>query len=231
MWQNLPPPPVTPKSARKPLKTITRRVAYALIFGFFCLGLVVGCVSGVSISSSPQHTTLSSQPSTSAANLTAAAIDTANRVATNVAAQSTQDAAATSTDTSATAQNPLGVGDTGSNDNWSMTLNSVKTNTGDDIDQPGAGAIYLIVDVTVKNVSSSAEDISSDLSFRLEDSTGQVYDEQITDFGTPPDGTIQPNAKLRGQLVYDVPKSQHNFTLEFLGSGFDGTTGVWAFKV
>ncbi len=123
------------------------------------------------------------------------------------------------------------VGETGSNTVWSMTLNSVKTSAGDQIFTLGAGMTYLVVDVTVSNLSSTSQDISSMLSFRLQDSTGQAYNEAFTDIGKAPNGTIQPGSKLRGQIVYAVPKTMHDFTLQFQGNGIDGSSGTWTFTI
>jgi len=133
--------------------------------------------------------------------------------------------------TSVPTQTIFKVGETGSNTVWSMTLNSVKTSTGDQISTPDAGMIYLVVDVTIGNLSSSSQDVSSMLSFRLQDSTGQAYNETFTDIGKAPNGAIQPGSKLRGQIVYAIPKTMHDFTLQFQGSGFDGSSGMWAFTV
>ncbi len=112
--------------------------------------------------------------------------------------------------------------------NYSITVNSVKTNTGDEFNQPKAGNIYIIIDVTVKNTSSSPQDVSSFINFELQDSTGQKYDEAITDIGTPPDQTGLPAGRLiRGQLVYEVPASMHQFTLSFVDILGNGVLASW----
>ncbi len=115
--------------------------------------------------------------------------------------------------TIAPTQTVFKVGETDSNIVWSMTLNSVKTSTGDQIDTPDAGKIYLVADVTIGNLLSYSQDVASRLSFRLQDSTGQAYDQDLNYFRTAPDGPIQPGSKLRGQLVYAVPKTMHDFTV------------------
>ncbi len=132
--------------------------------------------------------------------------------------------------TIAPTQTIFNVGETDSNIVWSMTLNSVKTSTGDQIDTPDAGMIYLVADVTIGNLLSYSQDVASRLSFRLQDSTGQAYDQDLNYFRTAPDGPIQPGSKLRGQLVYAVPKTMHDFTLQFQENG-DGSSGTWAFTI
>src|SRR5713101_202697 len=37
---------------------------------------------------------------------------------------------------------------------WTVTVNSVKTSSGDPFSTPGAGDVYLVVDMTVKNTST-----------------------------------------------------------------------------
>jgi Domain of unknown function (DUF4352) len=86
---------------------------------------------------------------------------------------------------------------------------------------PKVGVPY-VVDVTVKNTSSSNQSVSSLGMFNFKDSTGQQYTETITTSTKPPDGTVTPGSLLRGQLVYEVPTSQHLFTFAFQAD-FGGT--------
>ena len=112
--------------------------------------------------------------------------------------------------------------------NYAVTVNSVKTNTGDDIFKPKAGNTYIVIDVTVKNTSSSPQDVSSFLNFELQDSTGQKYNTAFTDIGTAPDQTgLQPGKLIRGQLVYEVPTSMHQFTFSYVDFLGNGTLATW----
>lgn len=114
---------------------------------------------------------------------------------------------------------------------WTVTVNSAKTSSGDSVFAPKSGNTYLVVDVTVKNTSTSNQTVSSLLLFSLKDSTGQQYDETITDIGKSPDGTLAPGETLRGQIVYEVPISQRSFTLSFQAD-FGGTDLTeWAITV
>jgi Domain of unknown function (DUF4352) len=134
--------------------------------------------------------------------------------------------------TSVPTQTIFNVGDTAANTLWSVTVNSVKEVTTGPSAQPSAGNIFLVVDVTTQNLSSSPRPVSSEVSFTLKDTTGQVYEEKFTGIGVPPDNTsLQPNDKLRGQLSYEVPKNQHNFTFQFHGSMLDGNTATWAITI
>ncbi len=114
---------------------------------------------------------------------------------------------------------------------WTITVNGVKTSSGDPFSTPEAGNIYLVVDVTVKNTSSHYQDMLSALQFILKDSAGQQYMETITDFATPPDGSIKFGKLLRGQLAYAIPVTAHTFSFYFQAdsSGIDLTE--WALKV
>src|SRR5437879_2715040 len=56
-------------------------------------------------------------------------------------------------------------------DTWEITVNSVKTSPGNDMSKPQKGQ-YLLLDVTVKNISNKEQDISSLVMFKLTDDTG-----------------------------------------------------------
>jgi hypothetical protein len=60
-------------------------------------------------------------------------------------------------------------------DTFVVTVNSFKTNPGDDIFKPKSGNQFVVVDVTLKNVGSKEQDNSSLLQFTLKDETGQKY--------------------------------------------------------
>lgn len=111
---------------------------------------------------------------------------------------------------------------------WVVTINSVKTSTGGSFSTPGAGNIYLVVDVTVKNVSSAKQPVSSLLSFTLQDSAGNKYDESIApDVGKPPDGDVEASSQLKGQLVYEVPTAQKHFALTFISDLIGTDQAIW----
>ncbi|GAC1374091.1 MAG: hypothetical protein NVSMB44_42210 [Ktedonobacteraceae bacterium] len=102
-------------------------------------------------------------------------------------------------------------------DTWNVTVNSVKTSQGDQFSVPKSGNTYIIIDVSMKNISTQEQDVSSLLSFNLLDSTGQKYTEAITTMSDihPPDGKVEVGSPLRGQLVYEVPISTKDYTLSF----------------
>lgn len=112
-------------------------------------------------------------------------------------------------------------------DTWQVTVNSIATNPGDQFTTPKAGNQFVVVDVTVKNLSSQSKDMSSGLNFELKDSTGQKYQETILTGETPPDGTVAAGDNLRGQLTYEVPASMKAFTFSFQADAFGGDPTLW----
>jgi Domain of unknown function (DUF4352) len=111
---------------------------------------------------------------------------------------------------------------------WTVTVNSVKTSSGDHFSTPGTGNIYLVVDVTVKNTSSHYQDMLSALLLILKDSAGQQHVETITDFATPPDGLIKFGDFKRGQLAYEIPITLHTFSYYFQTDSSGTNLTEWA---
>jgi flagellar basal body-associated protein FliL len=117
-------------------------------------------------------------------------------------------------------------------DTWIVTVNSATTSKGSDISTPKSGNIYLVLDVTLKNVSNQEQNVSSIAQFTLEDSTGQKYDETYTDFAKPaPDGKVEAGSPIRGQFVYEVPLSEHHFTFAFEAEIASGGQTIWDITV
>ncbi len=102
-------------------------------------------------------------------------------------------------------------------DTWDVTVNSAKTSKGSGFSTPQkAGDVFLVFSITVKNLSSQEQTISSALSFNLLDSTGQKYTETIyPDAGATLDGKVAAGSLLKGSIAYEVPASMHQFTLSF----------------
>lgn len=99
---------------------------------------------------------------------------------------------------------------------WEITVNGVKTSQGDSFDTPKPGMTFLLIDVTLKNVSDQEQPVSSLIMWTLRDPSGQQYTETITTIaGAPPDGKAAAGSPVRGTLAYEVPTSGHSFTLAF----------------
>lgn len=99
---------------------------------------------------------------------------------------------------------------------WMVTVDSVKTSTGSTYNTPKAGNVFMVVTVSVKNMSSQEQNVSSLVQFNLQDSTGQKYTETIdTDAGATLDGKVEAGSPLKGVIVYEVPKSMHSYQFSF----------------
>jgi hypothetical protein len=99
--------------------------------------------------------------------------------------------------------------------------------------KPSSGKHYLIVDVTVENIGSSPETISSLLQMKLQDSRGYAYTPDIMTvtfldmpFGGEMGGgggELSPGQKMRGEVAFQVSDSatglQFIFDYEFFGLG------------
>jgi hypothetical protein len=144
---------------------------------------------------------------------------------------STPATAVNGTVTSAPQAKHFKVGDQVKIGSWVVTINSVKTSAGSSFDKPQNGQ-YLILDITFKNTDSTTHTISSIIEFQFQDSTGQKYNGQITALQgvTPPDGDVQAGSQTRGQVVYDVPKSEHHFTFTFTPD-FGDNAAIWDISI
>ena len=118
------------------------------------------------------------------------------------------------------------------NDTLQMTVNSAKTNPGDEFNKPlKAGNVYILVDVTLKNTSSKEEQISSLLQFHLHDASGQQYTERINTNVTAPDGKLEPGDSLKGTLTYEIPPSTHQYVFAFEPSIVESGQTQWDLTV
>jgi Domain of unknown function (DUF4352) len=118
-------------------------------------------------------------------------------------------------------------------DTWNITVNSVKTSKGDQFSVPKSGNTFLIIDLSMKNISAQEQNVSSLISFNLQDNTGQKYTESLTTLSDvhPPDGKVEAGAPLRGQLVYEVPISMKTYTLSFQADFTSAGQTIWDIHV
>lgn len=100
---------------------------------------------------------------------------------------------------------------------WKAVVNSVKTDDGGQYSALKAGDTYLVVDISLTNLSSKEQNISSALNFTLQDSTGQKYNEGIdSNAGATLDGKVSVGSPLRGVIAYEVPSSVKSVVLNFV---------------
>jgi hypothetical protein len=136
--------------------------------------------------------------------------------------------ASNSTNPPTTSQGPHKVGDVVKTQSWEVTINKVSAYAGDpnQLDVPGAGNTFLLVEGTFKNLSQDAQTLSIPLMFELQDSKGTKYDQSPLSSVTGPDGTVLPNGPATGKWGYEVPTSVHNFILIF-SEDFGQTNTTW----
>jgi len=115
---------------------------------------------------------------------------------------------------------------------WQATVISAKTSTGSEFYKPTSGNVYLIFVISMKNVSSSEQDVSSLVQFSLQDASGQKYTETIDpDAGATLDGKVEAGSPLKGSIVYEVPEATKQFTLAFEASITDPGQTIWDISV
>lgn len=140
-------------------------------------------------------------------------------VFTGLAARSAIDALATSIPASGTAgaatseaieklpassANP--VGSSADTAGLRITLNEVRRSQGGNVFKPKEGYEYVIVNLTFENIDNKEHSVSSLLSAKVVDDTGQRYTIAIgVDTADIPDGTIAAGDKSRGELAFEVP--------------------------
>ena len=100
---------------------------------------------------------------------------------------------------------------------WKAVVNSVKTDDGGQYSALKPGNTYLVVDISLTNLSDKEQNVSSALNFTLQDSTGQKYTESIDpNAGATLDGKVSVGSPLRGVIAYEVPSSTKSFVLNFV---------------
>jgi len=117
-------------------------------------------------------------------------------------------------------------------DTWQITINSAKTSNGSQFYTPKSGQMFLVLNITAKNISSQEQNISSLIQFTLTDTTGQKYNETIyPDAGSTLDGKIEAGSQLKGSIVWEVPKSIRSYQMAFEADFTSSGQTIWDVKV
>lgn len=182
-----PPPPGLSPMQQPPAKKKSRKGL------FITLGVIIGAVVLCGVFAAGSHGTSN----------TGAAVNTSS------SGNSSQQPAAST--------QHFKVGDTVKvGDTWQAVVNSAKTDFGGNFSALKSGDVYLIVDISVTNLSSTEQTISSIANFTLQDSTGQKYDETIDpSAGATLDGKVEAGQPLRGIIAFEVPSTTKQFTFNF----------------
>jgi predicted RecA/RadA family phage recombinase len=118
-------------------------------------------------------------------------------------------------------------------DTWQVTINSAKTSPHGQFSKPQkSGNVFLIFQISVKNISNQEKNISSIAQFDLTDTTGQKYAASYDDeAGAMLDGKVEPGSPLKGSLVFEVPQGVHDYRLAFEAELFQSGQIVWDIHV
>lgn len=117
-----------------------------------------------------------------------------------------------------TDQNHLKEGQTVKIGDFEITLNSVRTWAGDDIDHSQDGK-YVIANLTVKNVSNTVQTFSGMEMLSLDDQSGNSKEQAIIpSLKGSLENDIQPNGILSGEIAFEVEKNLTTFNLVVQGT-------------
>jgi hypothetical protein len=109
-------------------------------------------------------------------------------------------------------------------DTWQITLNNAMTSSkvkdakGKSVKPSIQGDVFLVLTVSLQNITSDPQDAAPSQQFSLKDSSGHQYryDPAINSSAVKNlAGAIDPATTANGTLVYQVPKSVHTFTLTY----------------
>lgn len=122
---------------------------------------------------------------------------------------------------------------------WEITVNNLKTYRYADYSKPSEGNFYLLVNVTVKNISNKQQLISSMANFSMKvKATGLTlnYTFIISAGHAPaapaPNGNVEPGGVLTGDLTYQTPANEKEYLLSFQINPYNsqGTRTLWDLK-
>lgn len=123
-----------------------------------------------------------------------------------------------------TQQQQYSIGEQVAIGDMALTVNEVTYPSGDEFTQPDEGNKFVVVDLTLENMGSEAEQVSSMMQMSLKDDTGQTYDidlmASMASGGSTPEGEISPGEKLRGQVGFQVPEDATGLAFVFDASVF-----------
>jgi uncharacterized protein (UPF0333 family) len=116
---------------------------------------------------------------------------------------------------------------------WNVTVNSIKRSNGQTFITPKAGKTYIVVTLTVNNISEKEQTISSLLNFSLKGAdSGKKYEQALagSDNATL-DGKIEAGGKMQGDLTYEVDSTEKAFILAFENEVFSSGQTLWDLKI
>lgn len=113
------------------------------------------------------------------------------------------------------------IGDTVKMDKLQITLNGIRYSNGSEFLKPEEGKIFAIVDVTMENLDTKSQTVSSMLMFKMSDKDGYNYNSTISDdVKAQLDGEIGASRKMRGEVSFEIPKDATGLELLFKPNPF-----------
>lgn len=107
---------------------------------------------------------------------------------------------------------------------FEITVNSASEPAADKYTKPAEGYRFIVVDVTLVNQGTKAQNLSSSLQMWLKDATGQRYGDSLSatmaSKGKAPNGEISVGEKIRGQVGFEVPADLTSLVFVFNGDLF-----------
>ena len=118
--------------------------------------------------------------------------------------------------------------------NWDVTLDGVKTSMGSGYVTPTTGMKFLIVSLSMKNLSAETQTVSSIVQFTLRGDDGTKYEVTVyPDAGSIIDGSVDAGQPAKGIIVYNIPTTTKTFHLKFESNPFEASpsSATWNLSV
>jgi len=111
---------------------------------------------------------------------------------------------------------------------YTFTLNNFTDNvaSGNQFIAPKAGNRFIKVNLTIENNSKEKTTISSLLQMYLKDGEGTKYQQTFLPSQKQVDGELLAGDKIKGDLVYEVPKTASDFKFYYNASWLTGQSIV-----
>lgn len=111
------------------------------------------------------------------------------------------------------------------------TITEMEKSEGDEFNKPADGHEFVLLHMTIENVSDQEIVVSSMLNFNAyvdDNAINENLAAQISKDGAKTmDGTIAAGKKLAGTLAYEVPKGWQKLEIHFKPDQFSDTTIKW----
>lgn len=123
------------------------------------------------------------------------------------------------------------IGETAVTKKVKATITEMEKSEGDEFNKPADGHEFVLLHMTIENVSDQEIVVSSMLNFNAyvdDNAINENLAAQISKDGAKTmDGTIAAGKKLTGTLAYEVPKGWKKLEIHFKPDQFSDTTIKW----